>query len=432
MTNSQNSSRSLNLQKLQSNKLPIIWLLFREYNSMAGLLFLRNCPISNTEKEQSKVTVSKTNSNQVNRTQSSSSKSPEKIKAWSQLISSVANLLNSLAPWIWATVLIVVIIPLFGKLFIANIFESSEIDQSEPNQEVVVNPSPNWDEIDEAVITSLQEARQSAENYADQELEIWVDDLMARVDSNFLDWYFGYFNQKQIEYKSFFTGINANLQSWLNISNNQPEEKIAEEITEDFQTEFAKRVLRPQIAQLQLERITNETIRHYLNQVQDNLQEIPVKYQVPNGDWNRYLNDISVNIYDTEGEPSSFSLKALTGGGAYFALKPIIGPKIPAISSKVVSKIAGKTGTKIATKTGGVVAGKIGTALLDTTVGVGIILWDIWDNKNTASVEKPIMRENIADYLQQVKDSLLYNSDNGIMTAVDNVQDTLIESVRSQ
>ncbi|MFP4692747.1 MAG: hypothetical protein ACLFM2_02685 [Halothece sp.] len=353
----------------------------------------------------------------------------EKIKAWSELITSLANLLKSLAPWLWATVLIVVIIPLIGKVFITNSFQSSENQKSQANEEVVVKTSPNWNQIDQAVASALKNAHESAEGYADQELQIWVDDLMERVDSSFLDWYFGYFNQKQIEYKSFFTGINANLQSWLNLSSDQPEERIAEVITEDFQTEFAKRVLRPQIAQLQLERITNETVRYYLNEIEENIQQIPVKYQIPKGDWNRYLSEISVSIYDTEGKPSSLSLKTLAGGGAYFALKPLIAPALPVISSKVVGKLAGKAGAKIATKTGGVVAGKIGSALLDTTVGVGIILWDVWDNQQTASIEKPIMRENLADYLQEVKESLLHNSETGILTAVDSIQNTLVNSI---
>ena len=50
----------------------------------------------------------------------------EKIKAWSGSISSVASSLKSLAPWLWATVLIVVIIPLIGQVFIANSFQSSD------------------------------------------------------------------------------------------------------------------------------------------------------------------------------------------------------------------------------------------------------------------------------------------------------------------
>lgn len=396
-------------------------LLERKFDEEANPEFTPNQEKLASKSDQSFQSISKSNQRkEVNST--------ETIKAWSGLIGSVANLLKSLAPWLWATVLIVVIIPLIGQLFIANSFQSSETEKS---REVVINSSTDWSEVDESVIKALKEARQSTENYANEELEVWVDDLMERVDSSFLDWYFGYFNQKKIEYTSFFTGINANLQSWLNMSSDQPEEKIAEVITEDFQTEFAKRVLRPQIAQLQLERITNETVRHYLNEVEANIQQIPVKYQLPEGDWNRYLSDIAINLYDTEGKPSSLSLKTLAGGGAYFALKPLIAPTLPAISSKVVSKLAGKAGAKLATKTGGVIAGKIGSALLDVTVGVGIILWDVWDNQNIASIEKPIMRENLADYLQQVKTSLLHNPDTGIMSAVDNIQNKIVDSVRA-
>ena len=62
-------------------------------------------------------------------------------------------------------------------------------------------------------------------------------------------------------------------------------------------------------------------------------------------------------------------------------------------------------------------------------MGVGILLWDIWDNNHTASIEKPILRENLADYLQQVKGSLLTNSENGMMTVVDEMQRNIVQSL---
>ncbi len=139
---------------------------------------------------------------------------------------------------------------------------------------------------------SLSTAHQNAHNYAQQELDLWVDNLMERVDPNFLDWYFSYFHIKQIEYKSFFMGIKTAisqhiLPSRLNSQSSNSETKLAEEITKDFQTEFAKRVLRPEISQLQLERITNQTIRYYLNEVSQNLKLIPVQYSLPAADWKR-------------------------------------------------------------------------------------------------------------------------------------------------
>lgn len=371
-------------------------------------------------------------SNSSESTTTTHAESTERIKAWSELISSIANFLKSLAPWLWGAVVILVIIPLIGQAILAHSFnQSTQPTPSKTDQTITVNPI-DWNKVDKVVQEVLQTAHQNAKNYANQELNLWVDDLMEKVDPNFLDWYFGYFHQKQIEYKSFFTGVttaisNKVLPSSLNPNSLSPEEKVAEEITQDFQMEFAKRVLRPQISQLQLQRVTNETVKNYLNEVSQNLKLIPVKYSVPQGDWNQYLNDVAVTIYDTEGHLSTFSLKVFAGGGAYFAVKPIVTPILPIVSSKVVAKLAGKAGAKLATKTGGMVAGKIGSALLDTTVGVGIILWDIWDTNHTANIERPILRENLQDYLNEVKESLLNNPETGVMVAVDSIQQTLLQ-----
>ena len=92
--------------------------------------------------------------------------------------------------------------------------------------------------------------------------------------------------------------------------------------------------------------------------------------------------------------------------------------------------MASKAGAKVATKTGAILAGKLGAAVLDCTVGVGIILWDIWDNNHTAYVEKPILQDNLAAYLQEVKFSLLNNSENGIMAVIDQIQSKIVQNLK--
>lgn len=102
---------------------------------------------------------------------------------------------------------------------------------------------------------------------------------------------------------------------------------------------------------------------------------------------------------------------------------------IPTVSSKVTLKLAGKAGAKVATKTGGLIATKIGSTFLDATVGVGIILWDMWDINHTAQVERPILKENLADYLEEVKDSLIYDPQTGIMAIINQLQESIALSV---
>jgi hypothetical protein len=348
-------------------------------------------------------------------------------------LESVFKYLKLIVPWLWAVVIIVVIIPLIGELFIAKAFQPP--DTTLNPQPALITPAEttvqtvDWKLVKETVHKELQKARYSAENYASKELDMWVYDLIQRVDSNFLDWYFGYFNQKKIEYKAFWTEITSNMGNWLNPNNQTSQEQIAEMITEDFQTEFAKRVLRPQISQIRLERITTQTVKHYFHEVDLSVSQIPKYQRISQADWKQYLEDLSVDIVDIEGNTSTLSGKAILTGGAYLAFKPLIIRMLPNIGSKVVLKLAGKAGAKIATKTGGILASKAGSVFLDSTVAAGILLWDIWDINHTASIEKPILRDNLIEYLREVKESLLNNPDNGIMTVVDKIQQTIDQSL---
>jgi hypothetical protein len=346
-----------------------------------------------------------------------------RILAWVQVI-------RSISPLIWAIVIFVVIVPLVGQLFINQAFSSASVNSnSQPPQTIVVQPSINWQKVDEVVAQALTTAHEQAEQFASEKLDLWIDDLIGRVDDNFIEWYFGYFNQKQIEFKSVFVQLSSGVANLVNPELPSPSEKVAEVITQDFQEEFAKRVLRPQIAQLQLERLTQQTVKQYLQELSGNLNQIPLSYQIPQADWNRYLSDIALSIFDTEGEVSTLSLKVLVGGSAYLAVKPLVAPLVLKVGSKVAANFAGKAGAKIALKTGASLTGKMAAGLLDCTVGVGILLWDLWDTYHTANIEKPILRGTILEYLEEVKASILDNPETGIMTAIEQIESKIIESL---
>ncbi len=105
-------------------------------------------------------------------------------------------------------------------------------------------------------------------------------------------------------------------------------------------------------------------------------------------------------------------------------------PAVKKLGSKVAVSFAGKAGAKMAAKTGSLVAGKIVAELLDPIVGIGIIIWDIWDYNHTVAVEKPILRDAIYDYLKAVKDLLLENPENGIMVAINQVESGIMQSIK--
>ncbi len=356
---------------------------------------------------------------------------PEPQKTSSSILQQILRRFRSIAPWLWAIVIVVVLLPKVGELFIAKAFEKPLPDRTPPTTLTTPSATIDWQQTEKLLARSLRDAHQSAEIYAAKKLHAWADGLTERIDTSFLDWYFGYFNQKEIEYKGFFTGVTANMARWLNPKSQAPEERIAEVITEDFQTEFAKRVLRPQIAQLQLERITEQTVKHYLNELSLSVNRIPAQQHISKADWQLYLSQISVSAKDANGTSISLPIKALLGASAYTIAKPIIAPLLPVVGSKVVATLGGKIGAKIAAKSGAVLAGKIGSTFLDATVGVGIILWDIWDVNHTASIEEPILRSSLLDYLETVSDSLLNNPDTSILTVIDHVEEQILQGIKS-
>jgi hypothetical protein len=343
----------------------------------------------------------------------------ERLKTWVQMI-------KSITPYIWLVVIFIVVIPLIGQFFITRSISQNIPQKNLPKTEIVSITPLKQSNLDQALLEALQNAEITAKSSASEELDIWINELTNRVDTSFLPWYFDYFNQKKIEFTAPITWITSVVTHQIDNNNPSPSQAVAEKLTKDFQTEFAKRVLRPKVEQLKLERITKETTQIYIDELKNNLSQVQIKYAIPQIEWERYLDDISVTIADTEGNLSNLSMKLLVGGSTYFLAKAIV-PVAVKIGSKVMTKIAVKGSAKLAAKTGGAVAGELGILpFLDPIVGVGIIIWDVWDYNHTVQVEKPILREAILDYLQEIKVSLL---DDNIMAAIHQIEDSMIKSI---
>ncbi len=347
-------------------------------------------------------------------------------------IQALSQFIRSLTPFVWVAVILIVIIPLLGRGFIAN-SRSGHLEHRDSSSNPVVTIErtlPNPNQLDRAIATALTDAHTQAEHFASAQLDEWVDELMTRVDNSFLDWYFDYFNQKKLEFSTPFVWLSSAAAHWIDTHNPPPSQAVAEKLTEEFQTEFAKRVLRPKTAQLELERITRDTINLYISEFSNNISSIQSTYKIPQGQWERYLEDIAITINDTEGKISNLSLKVLVGGSTYLLAKAMI-PAVAKIGSKVAASFAGKATAKMAAKTGGMVAGNLGVQFIDPIVAVGIIIWDIWDYKHTVKVDRPVLREAILDYFQEVKMSLLKNSENGIMASMSQLEGGILQSIQS-
>ena len=354
----------------------------------------------------------------------------------------LSQFIKSISPIIWTIVISVILIGILGKISIS---QGKNVLLPKNTIEIVV-PSPIPPYIDSDVKQKIENARTRAEQYASQELDGWIEQLTERVDNDFLNWYFNYFTQLKLGAKGIYIDLSSFVTSGLNPKQPTSEERKAEKLTEDFMHEFTFRVLKPEIAQLKLERFTRETITTYVSELSAQLGGIKSKYNIPQADWEKYLGGISTTIFDTTGNSQDLSLRLLSRCTGYIVALSLMNATVNLSSglvTKVIEKAAVKGTTKIAaklsTKAAGKVAGKvsipafstIGLELVDPLAALGILAWDIWDHYHTVNVERPIMRQAIVEYLNEMKLGLIYNSQDSIMSAIYSFEDSLINKLKA-
>lgn len=359
----------------------------------------------------------------------------DKLTSWARFFNAFGNLISKL---VW-TIIGIIVLATIGKYLFFSAKQPSGPD-TQTKIEAPIREPILWHEVDEAIASSLRSSHEQTEVFAKDKLADWTAELQVLIDEDFLNWYFSYWQQQWLGLKAIGYWV-ADHEVVEKVVGEQP--NMAERITEEIQNEFSKRVLRPQIAQLQIERIADETVKKYVSSIQNSLPAIPKKYNIPKAEWERYLDDIAVLTSNTEGNrETALSLKtvAISGvaGGtvATAKLTTMLKPMIAKIGSKMTTKAAakgaGKAASKVASKTGAKVGAKVGGKFLGAIVGVGVIVWDVWDHNHTKNIERPILRQNLGDYLTELQYSLLHEPEGGLMTIIDMLESTMISSLKKR
>ncbi|NOZ22705.1 MAG: hypothetical protein GXP25_16630 [Planctomycetes bacterium] len=342
------------------------------------------------------------------------------------LILSFAHLLRAITGLIWVFVIVI----LLAGVGWGVIGRSRHAGGREHAVRTKSIPKPiDWAQVDAEIVASMKKAHAEAEVYASRALDVWEARLMRRVDNEFLGWFFGYFNQQILGLK----GLGYQALHWWD--GDRP--TAAERLTEEFQEEFAKRVLRPQIAQIEMERIAQRSVEVYADRLRSSLAVLPAKYNIPKPDWERHLHDMAVIAEGVEGNREvALTMKALTVSTVATAvvLGKVLQGSLRRVATRVSRKVSGrmvsKAAGRLAAKTGGKVGAELGGKFLGPIIGAGIILWDIYDHHRTKKIEQPILRQNIADYLDETKHMLLTDPETGILSPIHQIEETVIESTR--
>jgi hypothetical protein len=344
------------------------------------------------------------------------------IPSWQKILKIGWQVVSTI---LWA-ILILVIVSSIGRSFA---FGSTLISNPAINTFAVTTNDSILPEQDKKfkmdISTALVSARKSALKHGADEFDVWINGMMRRVDnpnqdSDFLDWYFGYWTQQKF-------GLQAILQEGKRLFNKSTptaNEKIQQEVIR----EFTNRVFRPEIAAFELKNIFKDISQAYTDDLENNFEKIRVNYNIPRTDWDKYLKEISVNITRTNGRNFPLQLKALAGagvGGGTVLFGKAASIAINKMMAKVAAKGVAKTGASFLGKAGSFLGGEFA----GPAISIAIIISDVVDIHNTEIENRPILKQNIEDYFDLMKKDILADDKNGIMKVILDIENSVNREV---
>jgi len=377
--------------------------------------------MTDINKSSAETTFQQKETNQPSENINIETQKTDRILAYSEFIKSISK-------FIWIAVVLIIVIHFWGS------FSTNHIKQKiNPTTVTITVPEQKQYQISGEVASALSKALVIARESSANNLEQWKNEVMHRVDHPFLDWYYNYFNQLGIGAKAI----------WINLYSISEEEK-AEKLIGSFQQEFAKQVFQPSLMQLEMERFTRQAIDTYVSEANRNLAGVQSAYNIPQPTWERFLEGLGSITYNSGGQQQDLTLRGISRGTGYLATtamikaigvigtKKVVTSTVTKVTSKVVTKLATKTAAKVAAEgTGEMAVGLLGLELLNPIAGLGILVWDVWDHYHTVQVERPILRANLESYLNEVKESLLNDKENGVLSSVNKFHDGILDSLNS-
>jgi hypothetical protein len=271
---------------------------------------------------------------------------------------------------------------------------------------------------------AIEQARSRGLEHARGELGSLRAEMMRKVDSNLLDWYFGYWTQQRlgltyalISGKNWVAGLVADV---------DPEE-ASKNLQKEIAREFELRVMPGPILEQHLQRIAQQAVAVFVQSLQEHLQDIPKRYQIPPAQWDEHLERITFMIGGTEASRTvPLTFKALSAGvvlsgvGVTATLAPYVTAQFTqnmagAAAGRASGVLAGSVGRRAATTLSRHAAARgfaTGVASWGGALTGGVALaalagWEAWDHKSTIAENRPLLRDNVDRFLQMYEAGLV-------------------------
>jgi hypothetical protein len=298
------------------------------------------------------------------------------------------------------------------------------------------NLGPSWDQLkrperqERPVVTTVdlsrlapeiraavETAREGAVQLARRELEALHLDMMHKVDTDLLDWYFRYGTQQRLA----LTYAANSSKAWVaGLFVKVDPDQASRDLQREIAREFELRVMAGPVLEQHLRRIAQASVSEFVRSLQDRLQEIPKQYQVPPAEWDAYLERITFMIAGTEATRSvpltlkAFSAGALLSGAAVTAaVGPFVATQLTrsvtvagagrasaAMSGSVGRQATAAVSRQLASRGLATGAGTWGGALTGGVVLAALVAWEAWDHSRTVTENKPLLRNNIDRFLR--------------------------------
>jgi hypothetical protein len=279
----------------------------------------------------------------------------------------------------------------------------------------------SWQTVDVRIRASAISAREKAVRYAEDAVGRWVATLKADVEDEFLPWYFSYWNQNGLAWKTVGWRL-ADTAVVEFVTGDKPAARDRlERVVADS---FAARVLRPESARLTAERITRETIQVSLTELSKQLAGLQAEFEVPVVEWQRHLQQMSRLALAIEG-----NRQVPLVGKALIAGTGVAATKLAASLSVHIRDLVLRAGGRKLLGSGAGVVGKTVGRGLGWWAAAGTVIFEFVDHRRTVSRNEPVLRRSLNGYVDNLGEQLLYDSQSGVVAVLDGVQTEVLAAV---
>lgn len=272
----------------------------------------------------------------------------------------------------------------------------------------------DWSEVDASVRKACEQARQKAEAHAEIAITRWIAELKSRAETDFLPWYFNYWNQQALALKAVGWHLADTTAAEVLIGE---QESAEEKLTAYISDAFRARVLSPEHATHRIETITRDSVEIYLVELSEQLSALQVRFDVPDPDWDSHLRSMAATALAVEANRQIPVLtKAITASAGTAAAKLV--QTVIAHVRVLVLRTTGRELLESGFKLGSRQALRHTGWVVTAAVGV----WDLVDHQRTVRQNLPVMRQVITDSLDSLGGQVLNDPDNGICSVLDKVR----------